>query len=299
MSIGTAIRVRTYAKVNLFLRVFGARPDGYHEVETILHGVGLYDELDFMLSDDGIRVAMGFRGGMTGSLPSKADNLISRAAELLRDRAEIPSGIDIEVLKGIPIGAGLGGGSADAAAALSVLCDLWDVGLSREALRSLAAELGSDVPFCIEGGTVLARARGEELTPLPQPSVMWFVLAGTFDPLLSRDVYAAWDRLGPTGDVTSVPMTIALGAGDTGEVAALLHNDLEPAAAALRPTLIAQKDALLDAGCLGAAVSGSGPTLFGIASTEEDGRSIAATVASEFDWVEVVPSQRECIERLD
>ena len=299
MSLGTIVRVRTHAKVNLFLRVLGARRDGYHEVETILHSVGLYDELRFAPSEGEVHVAMEFRDGIEGSLPSEADNLVTRAVDLLRGRAEIPGGIEISVSKGIPVGAGLGGGSSNAAGVLTILCDLWNVALDRDALVALAAELGSDVPFCIEGGTVLARARGEKLTPLPQTSLMWFVLAGNFEPLLSRDVYAAWDTLGSVGDASSTPMTMALGAGDTAEVAALLHNDLEPAAISLQPALRGQKEALLSAGCLGAAVSGSGPTLYGIADDEDHARSIAAAVSAHFEWVEVVSSKRECVERLD
>lgn len=299
MSVDTILRLRTYAKVNLFLRVIGLRRDGFHEVETILHGIDLYDEIEMEPSTEGVDVSMEFMRGVSGVVPSKEENLIGRAARLLVDGLEDTHGAVVRVKKGIPIAAGLGGGSGNAAGALVTFAEMWDLDVDRTRLFTLAEQLGADVPYCIDGGTALATARGEQVTPLANIQPMWFVLGGSNDPLFTREVYELWDSVGHPDEVASViPMTMALGAGDAAEVAALLHNDLEHPAFSLRPDLESKKEVLVAAGALGAAMSGSGPTLFGIASDEAAARSIAKKVEATFDWVRVVTSQAHCIERL-
>ena len=300
MSVDTIVRLRTYAKVNLFLRVIGLRRDGFHEVETILHGIDLYDEIEIEPSESGVDVRMGFMSGVSGVLPSKEENLIARAARLLVDGLDHTDGAIVRVKKGIPIAAGLGGGSGNAAGALVTLAEMWDLDVDRDRLFALAEQLGADVPYCIDGGTALATARGEQLTPLANIRSMWFVLGGSNDALFTREVYELWDSAARPDEATSVvPMTMALGAGDAAEVATLLHNDLEIPAFSLRPDLESKKEALVAAGALGASMSGSGPTLFGIASDESAARAIAGKVEDTFDWVRVVTSQSQCIERLD
>lgn len=299
MSVDTIIRFRTHAKVNLFLRVIGLRRDGFHEVETILHGVNLYDEIEMERSDEGVDVTMGFVEGLTGTLPSSEENLIARAAKLLAEGLETKSGAVVRVKKGIPVAAGLGGGSSNAAGALTALAEMWGIELDRNRLFALAEKLGADVPYCLDGGTALATSRGEQLTPLPNIRPMWFVLGGSAEPLLTREVYEQWDETRPGDESSSVPLSMALGAGDSAEVAALLHNDLEVPAFALRPELREKKALLVEAGALGASMSGSGPTTFGIAADEESASVIAEKVRASFDWVRVVTSQAACIERLD
>lgn len=298
MSLDTALRVRTCGKVNLFLRVLGQRPDGFHEVETILHSVGVCDEIEVAPTGGVVDVEMRLVPGLNGALPKDDENLVLRAADALR-RGRTDRGARIMVEKGIPIAAGLGGGSADAAATLVVLSDLWGLELGRDELMSIAESLGSDVPYCLEGGTVLATARGEQLTPLAQMTPMWFVLAGTAAPLLTRDVYAAWDHLRPAEEASSAVISMALGAGDVAEVASSLLNELEPAAFSLMPELESKKQTLLDAGALGAGMTGSGPTMYALATTEEEARSIAADVEGRFDWIQVVRSQGRSIYGLD
>jgi 4-diphosphocytidyl-2-C-methyl-D-erythritol kinase len=299
MSIDTIVRVRTYAKVNLFLRVLGLRRDGFHEVETILHGISLADEIELERSDDGVDVVMELADGLEGTIPQLDENLIHRAARLLNDGLDTPNGIRVRVKKGIPIAAGLGGGSGNAAGALVTLAEMWGIELERDRLFTLAEQLGSDVPYCIEGGTALATARGEQLTPLPNIKPMWFVLGGTNHPLFTSEVYELWDSIEP-GDVSSAaPLTLALGAGDLTDVAALLHNDLERPAFSLRPELADKKQLLMAAGSLGAGMSGSGPTMYGIAASEEQALAVADKVEGDFDWVRVVSSQTACIERVD
>lgn len=298
MSVDTIVRIRTFAKLNLFLRVIGRRRDGFHEVETILHGIGLYDEIDIEPADTGVEVTMELIGGIAGTLPTSQENLIGRAAHLLIEELHGVGGATVRVRKGIPIAAGLGGGSGNAAGALVTLAEMWGLELERDRLLSLAKQLGSDVPYCIDGGTALATARGEQLTPLPNIVPMYFVLGGTNHPLFTREVYELWDSLEPSEEFSAAALTLALGAGDVAEIAAILHNDLERPAFSLRPELQEKKQALVDAGALGASMSGSGPTMFAIARSEEHAREIAATVEGDFDWVKVVRSQNACIERL-
>lgn len=299
MTTRTSLRLRAYGKVNLFLRVLGRRPDGFHEVETILHGIGLYDEMKVSPLSEGVRVDMRMMDGIPGAVPDPEDNLVVAAARVVAQMIGSQRGVDVVVEKGIPIGAGLGGGSADAAAVLVAVSEMWEVDLDRHVLRGIAASLGSDVPYFIEGGTALATGRGEHLTHLLLGGPMWFVLAGPSFGLATRDVYAAWDELDlPTGP-SNLAITLALGAGDAREVAALLHNDLEPAALAVEPRLYGCKGALQAAGAFGAGMSGSGPTMFAIANDEEHAREIAGRVEEDFAWVRVASSQPSSIERLD
>ena len=298
MSIETAVRMRTYAKVNLTLRVLGSRPDGFHEIETILHGVGLFDEIEITPIPGQVEIAMALAPGVESTLPPDDQNLVRLAAELLREgRAD--RGAHVKVTKGIPIAAGLGGGSGNAAGVLVVLTELWDLHLDRRTLLATAGTLGCDVPYCIEGGTALATSRGEQLTPLPQTTPMWFVLGDTTAPLSTSAVYDAWDSLPRPQESSNASISLALGAGDTREVASSLYNDLEPAACTLMPELIDRKQILIDAGALGACMTGSGPTVYAIASSKDHARSIAAKVEDRFDWVRVVGSQHESIQRLD
>ena len=299
MVVNRGIRVRTHAKVNLFLRVLARRPDGYHEIETIFHGVGLGDDLEVACRDgSGCEVQMELADGLTGVLPRAEENVIAHAAECLRARVPHHTGVAVRVVKRVPIAAGLGGGSGNAAGVLLGLNEMWAAGLGRAELLEVALQVGSDVPYCLTGGTALATARGENLIPLPSLREMWFVLGISGEPLLTRDVYAAWDELEPVDEVPSAPMALALGAGDVTEVASLLHNDLERAAYVLAPGLAESKQLLLDAGALGACVSGSGPTVFGIARDESHARSLAAEVAGDFAGVVVVPSYSVCVEPL-
>lgn len=291
--------MKTHAKLNLFLRVLGRRSDGYHEVETILHGIEMGDEIDVRLTDTGkVEVEMVLADSVSDLLPPSEQNTVWHAAQHLIEQGARNEGVHIRIVKRIPIGAGLGGGSGNAAGVLVALNELWRTELNRDALVGIAGRVGSDVPYCIAGGTALATARGESLTPLPSPETMWFVLGISHSPLLTRDVYAAWEPDPGAEPVGSAEMTLALGGGDVGEVASLLYNDLERPVFTLRPELADRKEALVRAGALGASLSGSGPTLFGVATDEEHARAVAAGVEDEFDKVVVTSSRPECIERL-
>jgi 4-diphosphocytidyl-2-C-methyl-D-erythritol kinase len=280
--------VRAHAKVNLFLRVLAERPDGYHEIETILHGIDLADDVDVTLTE-GCNVDLETRldPGVVGAPPAPRDDLAARAARAYLDAAGARAGVRIELVKRIPIGAGLGGGSADAAAVLRALDQVLGRPLARGRLARVAAGLGSDVPYFLVGGTALATGRGEVVTPLRAAAPLWFALGISAEPLLTRDVYV---RARPSSSGSAAAMRSALEAGDVAEVAAELHNDLQPAALQLRPDLASGRSALRRAGALGTLVSGSGPTVLALARDERHARAIAAAARGGFDRLVVAAS---------
>lgn len=295
----TPIRFRTNAKVNLFLRVVGRRPDGYHEIETILHGIGLADDLAITPTSDGlVDVVMEVAESAANDLPPLELNTVYLAAQRLIERGAKNEGVRIDITKRIPIGSGLGGGSGNGAGALVMLAEQWKMGLERSELLEIASRLGADVPYCIDGGTALATSRGEDLTLLPSSQTMWFVLGVSSTALLTAEAYDTFDGLGHESDAQAAPMTMAIGAGDVEGIASLLHNDLEAAAFRLRPELLTKKKAMLSAGALGAVMSGSGPTIVGIARDEAHAQAVSGAVEGEFDRVEMVHSAPACIEQL-
>ena len=291
--LSAPVRLRANAKVNLFLRVLGRRRDGYHDVETILHGIGLFDELDVSPAPE-LSLEVRAAARLPGELPDLRDNLVLEAAALLRDRPAL--GARIVLTKGVPLGAGLGGGSADAAATLVALDRLWHGGRRGASLLELAARLGSDVPFFLAGGSALATGRGERVRPVPAPGALWFVLGLSRAPLSTADVYAVFDELGDREGPSPAPMAEALASGDPARIGGLVHNDLEPAAIALRPELRDKKEVLLADGLLGAGVSGSGPSLFGVAADETAARASGRRLQSLFDAVVVTSSRSRAVE---
>jgi 4-diphosphocytidyl-2C-methyl-D-erythritol kinase len=260
----------------------------------VLHSISLGDDLVISegRSEDGVDIdAEPWLGRVV--VPDE-HNLVLRAAGLMRRRKH-GGPLQVTLHKRIPVGAGLGGGSANAAGALEALNELWEAELEPAALGCLGAELGSDVPFCLVGGTAVATGRGEIVTPVPAPLSLTFVLGLSARPLGTAEVYRAHHLAAPAPPVD--PLLAALAAADVLRVATLLHNDLEPAAFRLRPELVEAKEAFLRAGALGAALSGSGPTLFAVAHDEGHARAVAAAVEGNFDRVEVVTSRPSCIER--
>lgn len=288
------VRVRVPAKLNLFLAVRGQRADGYHELVTVLQTVSLFDELTAGFSGppgrghhpaSRRRMSVELRTNGPPGLPVAAENLALRAALALGERAGFPELAEpgepdaprtvIDLVKRIPIAGGMAGGSADAAAALIALNQLWRCDLDRDELRALGAQLGSDVPFCVVGGTALATGRGTALVQVLCRGTFSWVIATAAEPLSTAEVYRAWDRECEASEVEPDAVLAALGSADAVALGAALHNDLEPAAFSLRPELAAAKEALLDAGALGAVLSGSGPTLLALC----DGEDAAAAVA--------------------
>jgi 4-diphosphocytidyl-2-C-methyl-D-erythritol kinase len=261
------VRVRAPAKVNLFLRVLGRRPDGYHDLETLIVPIGLADRLEIHAHSDPSRFrtlalsleVVGDPDRIRG-VPVDESNLVLRAARSLAEAAGARGFADITLEKLVPSAAGLGGGSSDAAATLRVLNDLWECGLDEGELRELGSSVGSDVPALLSGSAVVARGRGERVEPFPMPSLDVALVVFPFG-VSTADAFRWWDedggRTGPDPDQ-------ALSAAADGRVEALgahLHNDLQDFVLRRFPPVREARDRLLRSGAAGVVMCGSGPTL--------------------------------------
>jgi 4-diphosphocytidyl-2-C-methyl-D-erythritol kinase len=318
---GLWVQVRAPAKLNLFLGVRGTRPDGYHELVTVFQSVSLYDQLRAgLIGPPGqgyhpaarrrMRVRLWHDGG--DAIPDAEDNLAVRAARALGsaagvmdlaylderaatmaqpdvDSAASPCTV-LDLRKHIPVGGGMGGGSADAAATLVALNDLWRCELSRPELLGVGEQIGSDVPFCIAGGTALATGRGTALAQVLCRGTFYWVVCEAWQPLSTAAVYASWDRHCHPNEVEPDAVLQALRNSDPEALGAALHNDLEAAAIALRPALRDGKRLLLEAGALGAVLSGSGPTLLALAESQTAASGLADAVHNSFARVSVARS---------
>ena len=262
------------AKINLSLEVLGRRSDGYHSIRSILVPVTLHDTVT--LAPGGRKFA--FHGGQ--GAPKDEANLAWRAAQLLAEKTGVRHGIDVRIVKRIPIAAGLGGGSSNAATVLRALNDLWETGLSDAKLASLGLGLGSDVPFFLRGGTCLATGRGESLEGLQNSTVVELVLIHPSLKVSSQWAYEhVPEELTRAGGATSM-VKVALASGRLDLLAANLVNELEPGVAKAHPVVAEAKRRLKSAGAIGALMSGSGPTVFGLAEDAETAERIAKKVAS-------------------
>jgi 4-diphosphocytidyl-2-C-methyl-D-erythritol kinase len=276
------VRVRVPAKINLHLAVGPLRPDGYHELTTVYQAISLYDEVTARRGD---QLTLTMEGEGTGELPLDESNLVLRAARELAAYTGVPAEARLHLRKQIPIAGGLAGGSADAAAAL-VACDaLWGTGLPRDELAVVAAQVGSDVPFLVLGGTALGTGRGETVSPVLARANSWHWAVAVADSGLSTpEVYRELDRLraaGAAGAPLDPPdeLLAALRQRDAGVLAAVLGNDMQVAALSLRPTLAATLAAGQKAGALAALVSGSGPTCVFLARDAAHADGIAAELS--------------------
>jgi 4-diphosphocytidyl-2-C-methyl-D-erythritol kinase len=254
------------AKLNLVLQVGRRRADGLHELASLFVSLDLCDELRVEAAERDEVVCPQVPG----------PNLAGAALRAFRDEADLPP-LRVEIDKRIPVAAGLGGGSADAAAALRAANALAARPLPAPALRRIAATVGSDVPSQVEPRHALVTGAGEEVEPLELPE-MTFVLVASPDGLSTADVYAEADRIASTRERLDPGVLRELARAPLPELAARLENDLEPAALSLRPELAGTREALLDAGALAARVTGSGPTVFGVFATRADAERAAARV---------------------
>src|SRR6476661_5387537 len=280
-----AVTVRVPAKVNLELRVGPRRPDGYHSLATVYQAVSLHDEVSVARWDDWQVVPTGTYKSL---IPTDGDNLAVRAARLVAERWSVDEALSIRIDKDIPVAGGMAGGSADAAATL-VACDqLWGLGLDRDDLAELAATLGSDVPFPLTGGNAMGSGRGDQLAPVLARGTFHWVFAISDVGLSTPAVYAECDRLRDEGDgvapvsepQVSSELMAALRSGEPAALGAALHNDLEPAAFALRPDLKELRDAGVEFGALGGIVSGSGPTVAFLTESHEASLDLSVSLAA-------------------
>lgn len=260
----TKIYEKAPAKINLVLDVLRKREDGYHEVEMVMTMVDLADRLALEeLQRDQIVLA-----SQAGFIPLDEKNLAFQAAKLLKQRYGVKKGVYIYLDKQIPVAAGLAGGSSDAAAALRGLNRLWDLNLGVPELEALGAELGSDVPFCVRGGTALATGRGERLESLDSPPQCWVVLAKPPINVSTADVYGRF-RVSEVGTHPSVPdMLAALREGSFDRMCGALGNVLEKVTLSHYPEVRQIKEVMTRLGADGVLMSGSGPTVFGLVSKE-------------------------------
>ncbi|TEB08449.1 4-diphosphocytidyl-2-C-methyl-D-erythritol kinase [Pelotomaculum schinkii] len=266
-----SIKARARAKINLTLEVLGKRPDGYHEVEMVMQSIELHDYLEFSPTPGKITLTVEGDG-----LPAGAQNLVYRAADLLRGHRGIRQGASIHLKKYIPVAAGLAGGSADAAATLIALNKMWGTGLSLLDLMKLGERLGSDIPFCLLGGTALARGRGERVERLPACPGLGVVLVKPPFGLSTAHVYQSYKREVSVDKPDHRGMINAIEKNDARAICSHLVNMLEPVAIQLQPAISVIKAKLLQAGALGVLMSGSGPTVFGLTPDLDTAHAVAA-----------------------
>lgn len=264
------------------------RADGFHPLATVYQAVGLYDEVRATaVAGDEISVTMHFDGDRQrefAAVPAGDDNLAVRAASLLRDHTGITDGVALAIRKVIPVAGGMAGGSADAAAALVACNDVWGTGLSRAELEPIAAKLGSDVPFLLQGGIAKGEGHGEIVSPVLARGTYHWVFAIADEGLSTQAVYAEFDRLNLDREVPEpvVPddLLAALRAGDAEALGDALSNDLTEAALSLRPGLADTLDIGRSCDALGAILSGSGPTAMFLVRDEAHALDLAIALAS-------------------
>lgn len=253
---------RSYAKINLYLDVLSKRDDGYHSIETIFQSISLFDTLQ---CEFGNEISLTVEGA---DLPTNHDNLVVRAAQLMQKHFHQSRGAKLTLKKSIPVAAGLAGGSGNAAATLVCLNKLWGIDAPTKTLLELASKLGSDVPFCLVGGTVAGTGRGEILTPLTALPERWFVLVHPPIQVSTPEIYnhpklkKSEYKIPVTGRSTALDLAIRRCLD--GDVSGALYNAMEGVALMFYPQIEAIQTRLTGAGCKGVLMSGSGPTVFGL-----------------------------------
>ncbi|HZZ71468.1 MAG TPA: 4-(cytidine 5'-diphospho)-2-C-methyl-D-erythritol kinase [Pirellulales bacterium] len=278
----SAVRIFAPAKLNLFFEILARRADGYHEIETLMLPLNLGDVLEFRATAAGpLRLqcewayqAAHCQDAPFEPLPSDGRNLVVRALELLRVRAGVECGAELRLLKRVPAAAGLGGGSSDAAAALIVANQAWNLGWPLVRLAEVAAAVGSDVPFFLVRGPALCRGRGEAVEPLGRIGALTAVIVKPPDGLSTPAVYQACRPAVEPRLVT--PLVSALRRGAWARCGRLLHNQLESAAAQLSPWPARLRSEFDRTDCLGHQLSGSGTSYFGLCRNPAQARTIAA-----------------------
>ncbi|MCB2413364.1 4-(cytidine 5'-diphospho)-2-C-methyl-D-erythritol kinase [Demequina sp. TTPB684] len=284
------VRARASGKVNLHLSVGPLADDGYHPLATVFQAVDLYETVTASNRPDGaIALTMEWSDTLAEwetPVPLDETNLAWRAAEAVRETYGIVDGVDLHILKGVPVAGGMAGGSADAAAALLACAELWDCGVTRTELHGLAVELGADVPFSLMGHTAIGLGRGEQLSPVMTHGEFHWVFALQSGGLSTPRVFERFDKMVALGEIAArepavnTEVMAALIAGDAARLGAALRNDLEAPALDLAPGLAGVIDTMEDAGALGVIVSGSGPTVAGLARSRQHALAIGAMITT-------------------
>ncbi|MFA6576038.1 MAG: 4-(cytidine 5'-diphospho)-2-C-methyl-D-erythritol kinase [Nocardioides sp.] len=282
VSSSVSITVRAAAKINLHLGVGAPREDGFHPLTTVYQAVGLCDDVTATGELPGWDLRMLVADYVdAGAIPLDGTNIVTRAAILLAAHHDLPLRGQVSVEKAIPVAGGLAGGSADAAAALVALDRLWDAHTSDDDLLAIAAELGSDVPFALIGGTALGTGRGELVTPVADHGTWWWVLVPSVEGMSTPAVYGHFDELNPCASPTppsADELIAAVAAGDPHLLAPLLRNDLQEPAIDLRPDLGVLIERGESEGALRGLVSGSGPTCAFLCESGDHARDLAGAL---------------------
>ena len=281
----TRIEISAPAKLNLFLEVLGRRDDGYHEIETLMVPINLFDSLVMSpRDDDGVHVTArwspGYSSSSLGDLPSSEDNLVTHALNRLRERSGASCGADVWLEKRIPSAAGLGGGSSDAAAALLAANLLWELGWQTDQLAEVAAELGSDIPFFLFGETAVCRGRGERIEPVANRHRQFFVIVRPPAGLSTPQVYSQTAIPDQPRRVTSIIDRLDDSASSRTDVSDGMFNRLQAAATNLSPQVEQMAEHFERADVLGHQLSGSGSCYFGVCRDAQHLRRTASMLQS-------------------
>jgi 4-diphosphocytidyl-2-C-methyl-D-erythritol kinase len=269
----TNYTVKAPAKINVRLKVTGRRPDGYHELVSIMVPVDIFDTIDMNLSSDG-QIRIGCKGR---EIPADETNLAYRAARDFMSCSGIKDGVSIVLSKNIPVAAGLGGGSSDGAAVLLALNHMYSNPLSQQELHRLALKLGADVPFFLMERPCLATGVGEILEPIPEWPEAWYVIVTPHIQVSTAWVYGNLKLQLTTGEYDYIVRTLK---SDTFTISRVLENDLEKVTTASFPIINTLKKLLVDAGAEGAIMSGSGPSVFGVFASQEKAESAKTFLVS-------------------
>ncbi|CAB4597003.1 MAG: 4-(cytidine 5'-diphospho)-2-C-methyl-D-erythritol kinase [Actinobacteria bacterium] len=279
-----SVTVRVPAKVNLQLSVGPRESDGFHNLVTVFQAISIYDDITVTFAPAKSGVSISISGDQRHGVPADDSNLAMKAIALMAKEYDLVIDAHVEIKKSIPVAGGMAGGSADAAAAIVAIDYLYSLGMSREEMSEVAAQLGSDVPFMLSGGTAIGTGHGDQLTAALSRGTYHWVLALSSVGLSTPAVYGECDRLRSELEIaepaTNEQLMQALLAADPKAVGAHLVNDLQAAACSLRPALRLVLDVGQEYGALGALVSGSGPTVAFLVSDEEAGLDLAVALTA-------------------
>jgi 4-diphosphocytidyl-2-C-methyl-D-erythritol kinase len=272
------LRLNAYAKINLTLDVLGDRSDGYHDVETVMHTVELHDSLILRENENGITIRCA-----STDVPADTQNIVYRAAQLLRETFKIPRGVEVELTKVIPISSGLGGGSSDAAVTLLGLAQMWKLRLTERQLVELASKIGSDVPFFLAGGAALAMGRGERIRNLRPLPTTWVVLARPPIPVSTEWAYKTLDHASVRKRPDTAAVVQALEAEDAVGVGRRLCNVFEDVVTSHHPAVARVREQMMAHHPLGVSLSGTGPVLFALVPNEGAAKEMGTALSSQPD----------------
>jgi 4-diphosphocytidyl-2-C-methyl-D-erythritol kinase len=263
---------RAYGKINIGLRILRKRSDGYHDIETVFHQIDLYDELSIEPADSVILKTS------SSGIPTDAANLCVRAAELFRQNTGFRKGVEIQLKKNIPVGAGLGGGSSNAASILVALNTFWNIGMERQRLESIASQLGSDVPFFLQGGTAAGTSRGEILEHFHLNIPYWMITA---TPSIHISTAWAYANVKLKEQPKTMPLRILVerSMDNPVQIRTLIQNDFEQLVFQMHPQIRILKEKLESAGAFFAQLSGSGSSVFGLFRDESAAKALSNELA--------------------